>query len=224
MGRKSKIHLTEQNGIVGKECSKCEVWKPLEDFYKGGSLGGRSSNCKVCWINSVKLYYQKNREEKLEYQRQHERKNRERRLKYKQQYRQVNREATTTHRQNYRARKKGLPDTLTLEQWGQILEFFGGCALTGATENLAKDHVIPLAVGHGGTTKKNMIPLSADLNNSKNDRNLFDWFESEKERFDLSQEKFDALIVYLAELNEMNIEQYREYVYWCHENPRRLGA
>lgn len=113
-----------------------------------------------------------------------------------------------------RARKDSLPDTFTIEQLESTLNFFGGgCALTGDVGNTHWDHVIPIATGSGGTTEANMIPLRADLNQSKNASNLFDWFEREKEHLGLSVEKFDTLIGFLAEKNAMSVEDYRSFYY-----------
>jgi 5-methylcytosine-specific restriction endonuclease McrA len=123
---------------------------------------------------------------------------------------------------NRRAIKELLLDTLTTSQVEIMLTKFNGCALTGNQDSLHLDHVIPLSVGHGGTTFENIIPLSDTLNLSKNDGNLFEWFETNRQRFNLSQDKFNTLIDYLAELNEMTREEYREYVYWCHANPRTV--
>lgn len=120
------------------------------------------------------------------------------------------------------ARLRCLPDNFTEVEWEIATERFGGgCALTGSGFVHA-DHVIPLATGHGGTIYENIIPLRADLNISKSDRCIFDWFSENKERFNLSQTKFDELIEYLAEINGMTTKEYEEYVRWCHDNPRTL--
>lgn len=84
------------------------------------------------------------------------------------------------------------------------------------------DHVIPLTAGHGGTTYENIVPLRADLNISKHNACIFKWFADNRERFDLSQRKFDELIEYLADINEVTTKEYEEFVYWCHDNPRTV--
>lgn len=45
--------VTNRNGVLGKVCSSCEVWKPLTGFSPGGkshgsSQGGRHCQCKPC--------------------------------------------------------------------------------------------------------------------------------------------------------------------------------
>lgn len=122
-----------------------------------------------------------------------------------------------------RAKESALPCSITPEQLSLIYEQFNNsCALTGESVNLHADHVIPLAVGHVGTTYGNMIPLSAKLNTSKNASHIFEWFEANRERLSLEQAKFDALIAYLAEVNGMNVKEYRAYVDYCFDNPRSL--
>lgn len=41
-----------QNGISGKICSRCRIWKPLNDFPRdrthGSTQGGRHCRCKMC--------------------------------------------------------------------------------------------------------------------------------------------------------------------------------
>ncbi|WP_163530988.1 HNH endonuclease [Halobacillus ihumii] len=108
---------------------------------------------------------------------------------------------------------------------GVLARFDGRCALTGdKVEGNSNhlDHVIPLSIGHGGTYVGNCIPLRGDLNLSKNDRNLFEWFYENKERFNLSQERFDDLILYLAIHNNMTPEEYRDFVYWCFDSKRTV--
>lgn len=96
--------------------------------------------------------------------------------------------------------------------------FDSKCALSGDS-NIHLDHVIPLKVGRGGTVYGNIIPLSYKLNSSKQDKNIFEWFKSTKNENNLSEEKFNDLIAYLAECNNMSVKEYKEYVCWCHNNP-----
>jgi 5-methylcytosine-specific restriction endonuclease McrA len=153
-----------------------------------------NDRCKYCQNDSQKKYYANNKE------------------KFK------------INTLNRLARKKLLINDFTFEECEDIINTFGGCALTGSSDNLHLDHVIPLASGHGGTTYGNMIPLRGDLNISKNDRNIFEWFEGNRQRFELSQEKFDRLVEWLASANAMTVEEYRTYVYWCHDNPRIISG
>jgi hypothetical protein len=120
------------------------------------------------------------------------------------------------------AKKKSLPSEITSAHQQELLNHFKGCALTGVNENLHFDHIIPLATGHGGSVIENMVPIRADLNLSKNDSNIFEWFETNRQRFKLSQEKFDSLISWLAKSNHVSVEDYKDHVYWCHDNPHCL--
>jgi hypothetical protein len=100
--------------------------------------------------------------------------------------------------------------------------YFGNaCALTGRKYNIEKEHAIPQSIG-GGFTFENIYPLTKSLNVSKYNHNIFEWFEANRQRFELSQERFDKLIDWLASANAMTTEEYRDYVYWCHANPRSI--
>lgn len=125
------------------------------------------------------------------------------------------------YRQRRRARVTALPYDITDEQLTEINSYFyNTCALSEGTTDLHDDHVIPLSVGHGGTTYGNLILLSAELNLSKQAQHIFEWFSANRVRFGLSQRKFDELIAYLADANEMTTQEYRKYVDWCFDNPR----
>jgi hypothetical protein len=119
-----------------------------------------------------------------------------------------------------RTRVRELRSDLTTIQEEEIMKRFdGGCALTRHKSNVHLDHVIPVSIGHGGTTIGNVIPLRGDLNSSKNNSNIFEWFDANRQRFELDKRMFDILIAYLAEVNKVSIEDYRDHVYWCHDNP-----
>ncbi|WP_134208921.1 hypothetical protein [Bacillus thuringiensis] len=219
---------------------------------KKGGLGGKRAVCTACEAEVSRRYHIENKEKIVEYHRKRykenqdrisennrrwEGNNKERRLEYLRGYRKKNRHKLNEQMRKFRsknperyklalhrrlARKKSLVDDFTPEKMRDVLNHFNSsCSLTG-NQNSHWDHVIPLATGHGGTTYGNMVPLRRDLNESKGSKNIFEWFEANRQRFELSQSKFDSLIKYLADANEMTVEDYQGYVYWCHENPRIL--
>jgi hypothetical protein len=201
------VYYENKDGeILAKACTKCDEVKTLDQYavLKIG-LGGRVSDCKCCRARD----YENNRESEVE------------RVS---KWQRDNREKATMQQQRRRARVKSLPDCFTEQQVSQTLTFFGGCVLTGEKTDIHWDHVIPLATGTGGTIHGNMVPLRGDLNISKSDENIFEWFSRNKARFTLSQTKFDRLINWLSEVNEMTIEEYRNYVYQCFENSNELGS
>lgn len=137
------------------------------------------------------------------------------------------RDCLRLHRMSSRIRRRdkqyGVVSRVTDEDIKKVLENFDyKCSLTGS-EDFHIDHVIPVSLGIVGGEYGNIIPLKADLNMVKGDSNIFEWFADNRERFGLSQRKFDELIEYLADINEMTVEEYRDYVYWCHDNPRTVG-
>jgi hypothetical protein len=178
----------------------------LTDYpkHKAG-LGGRAAKCKACRAEYGDAY-------------------KERALELAKIWQRNNPDKVTVIQQRRRARKKSLPDDFTEKQMEETLEYFGGCALTGDAVDIHWDHAIPLASGYGGTTFGNMIPLRGDLNNSKNDANIFEWFSVNKERFNLSQDRFDELVRWLADVNEMSVEVYRKYVYECFDFSNEIGS
>jgi hypothetical protein len=166
--------------------------------------------------------YLKNKPKILEQVRAYQKENREYLTLKIREWQSKNEELLRLYVNNRRARVLLLPHTLTANQISEIIEYFDGCSLTDETSDFHLDHVIPLATGHGGTTVANIIPLRSDLNLSKHTSNIFEWFEANRQRFELSQERFDNLIDYLASANAMTVEEYRDYVYWCHANPRSI--
>lgn len=200
--------IKELDGTIYKECSLCLTWKPISNnYYKNAQgLGGYASRCKKCVNDPFSLG--KNREKV--------RKRFEERMENKRR-----REILNANKR--RGAFSNIPHTISAKQWKNIsTRFNNSCALTGDRARLHMDHVIPLSVGHGGTVYENMIPLRADLNLSKSNRNIFDWFADNRERFGLEQRKFDELIEYLADINNMTTKEYEEYVRWCHDNPRTI--
>jgi hypothetical protein len=162
-------------------------------------------------------YYESNKDRCISLSRKWNEDNKARCAEIHKKWKENNPEKRKLYRHIRRARKAELPNDFTSEQQSEVLTYFENrCALTGSQDKYAWDHAIPIASGHGGTTYGNMYPLRGDLNSSKGDRNIFEWFKANRQRFNLSQAKFDALIDWLAETNDMTVEEYTSYVYECH--------
>jgi hypothetical protein len=188
------IKIESLNGTPGRKCYGCRKWKKLECFHKDASKKHGKTRCKICTVK-------KSRE-----------------------WQKMNPDKVNLNVQRRKALKYALPYTLTADQYENVtLKFFGNsCAFTAEVVNLEIEHAIPISIGHGGTTFENCYPMASGLNQSKGDRNIFEWFEANRQRFELSQERFDRLIEWLASANAMTVEEYRNYVYWCHANPRTI--
>lgn len=119
--------------------------------------------------------------------------------------------------QKRKERLNTMVNDFTNEQKVEVIARFNGkCAFTGKDVPIHMDHVIPVATERGGTTLANMLPIWQRINSSKSDSNVFEWYEKNGERFEVKPELFREAIEYIAELNGMSYEEYREYVYACH--------
>ena len=79
--------------MEGKVCSKCGVWKPLEEYHKRKtSKDGRRSECKECQKEYRKQHYQNNKECYKEQNKQWREDNKEYRKEYEKQYREKNKD------------------------------------------------------------------------------------------------------------------------------------
>lgn len=226
----TEYYENDKGEIIAKQCLECSSLKIIEEFNSYiGSLGGREARCRTCRA-ATKREWRKTkqgcsnyRSNEAERSRKYYRTNSKERMEYIRKWREDNPEKEALIALRRRARKRSLPHSITEEEWETTLKYFnGGCALTGETYEIHRDHVIPLSTGHGGTIVENLIPLRADLNITKNNRNIFEWFSNNKEHFELEQRKFDELVEYLADTNNMTPQEYEEYVQWCHDNPRTV--
>lgn len=197
-----------------RKCGECSKVKEKCLFYKDSSrASGVSNNCKEC----LNAYLKKRRRERslelLEARRAWTERNRERLREQYKEYAGANRERLNITESRRRARKKGLPDTLTLEEMEKITKEFGGKCSICSEEYEHLDHFIPIATGCGGTTYENIVPMCASCNISKGAKNPFVWAKqlSEKER-----ERFDGLVRYLSDINGIAaVEDYEAHVNNC---------
>jgi hypothetical protein len=246
-GKKSLWYENAEGKIVAKACTKCGEVKTLEDYTKDKKgLAGKAPNCKVCqkeyneankdrsrqhyadnrekYIETSLKWAKENPERSAQNNRIWQRNNPERVAIHTREWTRNNSEKNTLKAQRYLARKASLPDTLTSEQYTITLEYFGNaCALTGRIDSIEVEHALPISVGHGGTTFENCYPMATGLNQSKGNKNIFEWFEANRQRFNLEQERFDRLIEWLGKANGMTVEEYCEYVYECHANLNEIN-
>lgn len=112
-----------------------------------------------------RLYLRRFREANPDYYRRYYQKNKEKHLALCRCYREENPEKRAAFWARHEARKKALPDTLTLEQ-AEYLFMIGRAMYPG--EKLSLDHIVPLSKG-GGTTLANIHAIPTSLNCSKHD-------------------------------------------------------
>lgn len=112
-----------------------------------------------------------------------------------------------------------LPCDFESQSWLECRSAFNyRCSLSTKLENISMDHFIPASIGHGGTYLGNMIPLLRGLNSKKRARNPFKWVEGYSEY----SSNFLKVIDYLSTLNALTPQEYRNFVDWCHANPRTI--
>lgn len=218
------FYENEDGEITQKACTTCHSIKEVDEFrLNKNKLGGREGICKTCGSKKDKAWYTANKKHKAKVTAVWYEINKEKcSLRYAR-WARKNKERLAIKEQKRRARKKYLPDTLTYAEYTKTLTHFGNaCALTGRTDNLEQEHAIPQSIG-GGFTFENIYPMTKSLNCSKFNYNIFEWFEANRQRFNLSQERFDRLIEWLGKANGMTVKEYRDYVYWCHANPRNIN-
>ena len=119
--------------------------------------------------------------------------------------------------------KKKLPCDVYKEEWDLILdEFNHKCALTGESSNITVEHFIPLSTGHGGHIVGNVYPMTLRLNLSKSVYNPFEWVKRDDVLQEIDIEMWNSLINSLAEKNNLSVEDFQDYVYWCFNNQRKI--
>lgn len=209
-----------------KTCNKCGIQKTLSEFYARKPSGYRSA-CKECYLEKGRNDYtdniDKNRARSAKYRAEHRNErnaafrkyyaaNRERVILRTALYKSENPHVAKASKAKRRAIEASLPNDVTSSDIQRIFERYDGlCAISGKkAEHL--DHFIPLATGIGGNTIGNLIPLSAELNLSKQARNPFEWAQDLDEA---SAEQFSEVVAYLADLNGFTVEEYEAHVYNC---------
>lgn len=233
----SKLRGIERGWIIvdgkkkdGKKCNTCGIMKIMEDYTPNKTAyDGKFNKCKKCCAKRQREYTK----ERPDIRRKAERKWREknpgkvkemsrrsrkkhaegyaRRLK---EFHERNPEAKKVYHANRRARLKELPNNFTSEWADLLLDIYGGCIVTGKTEDIHWDHFIPISTGKGGTTFGNMIPLHSEVNMRKSANNPIEFLIQEG----FTDKQLYGILFCLSKLNGMNVDEYTEYVYKCFED------
>jgi hypothetical protein len=83
-------------------CTKCQIEKPLNDFYKDTSMkSGRRGECKICAKEHQKEYRKNNKEKIREHCKEYRKNNKEKRDNYNKEYYQNNKEKIREHQKEY---------------------------------------------------------------------------------------------------------------------------
>lgn len=126
---------------------------------------------------------------------------------------------------NSRARKLNLPGVLTKEVWRSIFldDFDSKCALTnkyGTNDHpIVLGHNIPISWGHGGTYVGNVYPIENSLNCIFNNSNPLTFIPWVADRLNINMDSYNYLNEYLAHLNGLSVQEYLQFVQWCHDYP-----
>lgn len=223
-------------------CSKCGEVKPFSEFHKDKTKpNGIRYDCKICangsrnhakdrenskrWrernVLRCQEYRKQYRERNKSYGRVYYRKNREKILQYQAERKRANGYVSDKLATRRRAAKmRLLPNILSKREEFEIYNLFDfKCALTGV-DDFGLDHFIPYSWGHGGNYYGNVYPLSRSVNASMKDKNPFKWYEEEATHID--PQKWIFLVSILAEQNNLSVEKFKQFVYWCEDNKREV--
>lgn len=232
-GRWKTRYLMSQFGdIVQKECRKCREMKVLDEFYPAKDcLALRRSECKDCELSANRHYHKSDRKRSAARKHLWRSANRDKSVATVRAWYQANRDSINARRRESgsgvisnklrRERISNLENNWSESEREATLKYFGGCALTGNTEHVQFDHVIPIVTGYGGTVAWNMLPMTAELNQSKSTKHIIVWFYENQERFSLSEDRFLRALEYLADLRNTDINCFLEYIDACHENTKQ---
>lgn len=133
-----------------------------------------------------KRYRVENADKLRDYHKRYRDENSDKKRSYHKRWRAENTEKSKAASQRRRARKQGLPDSFTSQDWSAVLAYFDHkCAVCGRPvglwHTLAADHWIPLnSLNCPGTIPGNILPLchgDGGCNNSKRDRDPAEWLQ-----------------------------------------------
>ena len=196
---KQRFILNEQQNPVGKSCYKCGNMYTLDDFYTDrNALFNKTTSCKYCRSERDKQFRQDN----PSYYRRYFIDNRDKLLASVRQWARNNTDKVHLYAARHAERRKEAlmrcyPDD---KEYMKLINSEPKCVITGTTDGISLDHILPVTRGRWGNNRGNLMWLSELLNISKGSKNVFEWMDS------MEQEILDAL---LPEGHQMPVEEFR---------------
>lgn len=194
------LGLDQQLGVDMKQCSKCNIQKPISDFYKRtSSRDGFHQQCKACMCaNSI--IWKKNNPEKRRasnkaYKKRYPEKvaaqkkrsylrNPEKHIQRTRDYRLRNPETNSNWKKNNvekvreysNRRRKILIANGVYEIRASFLKrlYASACVVCGSKKRVEMDHVVPISRG-GKHTEGNLQPLCKSCNAAKQDKLMIEF-------------------------------------------------
>lgn len=172
-----------------KKCTKCNLFKPLFEYYKRNeNIDGHHNKCIQCWKAASQKWYQNNKNAKLAKSREYRQPRKQQANEYAKSYRLKNPEKIKQdnivwrnknpekvkeleHRR--RARQKQNGEFYIRPQFLKRL-YNSPCVACGSKKNITQDHIIPIARG-GTHGEGNLQPLCKKCNSSKKDKFMSEW-------------------------------------------------
>lgn len=178
-----------------KQCSKCKKYLSANtDYFQRDSRAkdGLDYMCKSCKKIERKRWDKPLTSEQKRRQAQYTRK-----------YIHLNREKHNASQQRRRSFQKQLKADLTAGEWEECLRFFKHRdAYTGLPlTHTSQDHVIPVTYG-GAYTKHNIVPCNRDINSSKGNNNMLQWY---RQQIYFDEQRLKKILQWMGD--------YKKYLY-----------
>ena len=175
-----------------KQCNKCGrllVANAINFSKKKNRKYGVRAECKQCCKQYYKEYKQKkeNKDKIKNRNKRYYNEHKEEILTHCKEYKKNNPDKIFNQNNNRRSLEENQGDGITNEQWLEMMQFFDWkCAYSGiefSSHNEEKDrsidHIIPLTKG-GENEIWNCVPMKLNLNSSKNNNNMLNWYKQQE--------------------------------------------
>jgi hypothetical protein len=113
----------------------------------------------------------------------------------------------------------GLPNTFSYDDFEYVRLKFGISKEDVKQYDL--DHFIPESWGHGGSHLGNVYLLKRQYNKMKGASNPFHAFDRITQKHPTFEPTAKMIINHIAKMNNLTIEELKEFVGWCERNKRQ---
>ena len=174
---------------LGSQCKECRK-QYRKQWRENNKDKTTEYNKQYCQNNKEKIaklkkrYYEANKDKRAEYHKQYREANKTKIAEHKKQYNQSpqGQVLAFNRRQRRRTKEEQQGTGITKDQWLEMMKFFDWkCAYS--EERLTKDtrsidHIVPLN-SDGDNMIWNMVPMLRNLNISKHDKDMLEWYKKQ---------------------------------------------